>query len=74
MFKIGQTIELIKNKGMGADLGATAIVKHVNKAYVSVIWKRDEKWNNQEDGGYYPIDFKLISQKNQQLEFDFMIG
>ncbi len=71
-FKVGQTVELINGNSMGADAGATAIVKHVYKTYVSVIWKRDSKWHNQGDGGYYPKDFKLVPVKNQQLLFSFM--
>lgn len=35
-------------------------------------WKRDSKWHNQGDGGYYPKDFKLVIRKGEQLLFSFM--
>ena len=72
IFKIGQTVELITGKNMAADEGATAVVKHVGNSYINVIWKRNEKWKNQGDGGYYPTDFKILPVKHQQLLFSFM--
>lgn len=71
-FKVGQTVELINNEEISADLGATAVVIHIDNEYISVIWTRDKKWHNQGDGGYFPTDFKILPQKNQQLEFAFM--
>lgn len=70
-FKIGQRVELINNDSMVAELGATAIVKHVSNVYINVIWKRDSKWHNQGDGGYYSKVFKHV--KNQQLLFEFYV-
>ena len=71
-FKVGQTVKLIKADDVAAELGAAAIVKHIDDRYVSVVWVRDSKWNNQGDGGYYPDDFEAAIIKNQQLLFNFM--
>ena len=57
---------------MGSDVGGTAVIKRVDSVYISVVWKRDEKWHEQGDGGYFPDDFKLVLIKNLQLEFAFM--
>lgn len=71
-FKVGQIVELIEDSEIAAESGATAIVERVNNIYISVVWNRDSKWNNQGDGGYYPKDFKPFIRKGQQLLFDFM--
>ena len=71
-FKVGQTIRLINANDIAAELGATAVVRHINDRYVSVVWIRDSKWNKQGDGGYYPVDFEAAIKKNQQLLFNFM--
>ena len=69
-FKVGQKVILIDNNGMAAPLGAIATVYAVSTQYVSVRWGIDA--NGQGDGGYYPKQFKPLSEKGKQLEFSFM--
>ncbi len=69
-FKVGQTVRLIKNNNMAADIGATAVVDRITSQYVYVTWETN--YNNQGNGGYYPHQFESVIQKGQQLLFSFM--
>ena len=69
-FKVGQKVILIDDKFMGASLGTIAVVYRVDENYVYVHWGHDA--NGQGDGGYYPKQFKPLSEKGKQLEFSFM--
>ena len=69
-FKVGQIVELVDDRDMAADKGATAVVTGIGSRYVDVEWKTLA--NDQMDGGYSPRVFKLIPQKGKQLLFSFM--
>ena len=69
-FKIGQTVKLINNDGIEADIGATAVIYKITDAYVSVHWLTN--YHRQMDGGYWPHQFEPCAEVGQQLEFDFM--
>ena len=69
-FKVGQTVKLVKNSSMGADLGATAIVLHEYGEFIVIKWKMHS--NNQTNGSYYSTRFESAFTKNQQLLFNFM--
>lgn len=74
-FKVGQMVKVVKNSGIVASLGATAIVtktkrKYMNYNLIDVAWKTNS--NNQEDGGYQLWHFEPAIGKNEQLLFSFM--
>lgn len=73
-FKVGQTVELVANSGMVAELGATAIVKRLydynNTSLIKVVWKTG--FGHQMNGGYESYRFKPFFRKNEQLLFEFM--
>lgn len=71
-FVVGQTVELINGDSFAAYSGATAVVESIGRRYIRIVWKRDSKWNNQGNGGYYPKDFKLKHICGEQLLFSFM--
>ena len=73
-FKVGQVVEVIDKKGIGASLGATAVVtRGVHKWHglelIDVEWKTN--YNNQMNGGYRLGHFKPMLAKGQQLLFEF---
>ena len=68
-FKIGQTVRLIKNDDMAAEIGATAVVADIGE-WLSVIWKT--KYHNQGNGGYYSEQFEPAIEVGEQLQFSFM--
>ena len=70
-FCVGQDVVLISNKGMGADVGAKAVVKRITSNFIIVCWY-PHKRNGQMNGDYYPYQFKPIIQTGEQLEFSFM--
>lgn len=69
-FKIGQTVELIDNNGMSAQLGATGVVEDVCGVFLYIQWKTD--YGRSISGAYFLHRFKPYFRKNQQLEFAFM--
>ena len=69
-FKIGQIVKLVKNHGMRAPLGATAIILRIYDEFIVVEWKT--RSNNQVPGSYYSTRFESAFTKNQQLLFNFM--
>lgn len=74
-FKVGQTVEVVDNCGMAAEIGATAVVTSVAYAFcdrivIDVVWKTN--YNNQMNGTYSALHFKPTFRKHQQLLFAFM--
>lgn len=69
-FEIGQTVKLIKNCGMSAAIGATAIVLGNHDEFIVIRWKTHS--NNQTSGSFYLTRFEPVIQKNRQLLFAFM--
>ena len=64
-FKIGDKVELIKNDGMAAKIGARAKVVGYKKndefgKLLVVEWINGGKVNGQLDGGYFPPHFKKV--------------
>lgn len=70
-FKIGQTVVLIDNFAMAAEVGAEGMIYKIGE-YISVKWKENEKWKGQGHGGYYAHQFKPLIEVGEQLVFDFM--
>ena len=60
-FKIGDRVVLVRDGfAMSADIGAEAIIVKFDGDYIYLEWdKTDSRHNEQEDGGYFPQDFKL---------------
>ena len=60
---LGDTIELVNNKGLSADVGARAVVVSTHNvdgdSYILIVWI-DKKSRTQYDGQYCPGTFKLI--------------
>ena len=69
-FRVGQMVKLVKAHGMGAELGATAVILRKNNEFITVSWKTH--FNNQAHGSYYLTRFEPVVMKNQQLLFNFM--
>ena len=69
-FRVGQMVKLVKAHGMGAELGATAVILRKNGEFIIVSWKTH--FNNQAPGSYYSTRFEPVAMKNQQLLFSFM--
>ena len=62
-FKKGDTIELIDNYEIGAQIGARAIVvEEGNGPYVEIKWIRNKKCMGQMDGGYGKETFKIYKR------------
>jgi len=68
-FKVGQTVMLVNRTGIRALVGSIAIIERIDKEFIYVTWTTHQM---QSDGAYYPYRFKLVIEKNQQLEFSFM--
>ena len=68
-FRVGQKVRLIDNSNMAALKGATAMIREVRPLYIDVVWLTDSE--GQMDGAYFPESFEVLSEKNQQLLFDF---
>jgi len=70
VFKKGEILKLIRNKGMNAGIGSTALVLkncYSRDEYVSIKWLElknpkciNLKGGIQIDGEYYPSDFKTL--------------
>lgn len=66
--KKGTLIKLINANGMGAKPGATAVSRGVsfsvilNTELLVVTWVRNHLDGKQNDGGYHPRDFEVVSE------------
>ncbi len=69
-FKVGQTVRLINNSGMSANVGATAVIYSVSYMFLGVNWKTNSR--SQCSGEYYPDKFEPVVKIGKQLVFDFM--
>ena len=67
-FKVGQTVRLIKNNGMAAEIGATAKVTRLGILYLYVEWLTTDS-RSQDNGGYSYASFEPVQG---QLQFSFM--
>lgn len=62
MFKVGDCVELIDDKMLGAPKGSLALVTKVWKDSIDVKWL-PSKQHQQMDGGYHPKRFVLVERQ-----------
>jgi len=75
-FPVGCCVSLIKDKGLSAKRGATAIVigHKRNGMYLDLVWVRNSLSGNQMDGGYEPEGFvKILDKYDDASEIAKMI-
>jgi len=69
MFEVGQTVKVVNNNGIAAEIGATAVIYHISKEYIHLNWKTN--FHFQCDGAYYPSHFIPVETYSKQLHFEF---
>ena len=64
-FKVGDTVELISNRGISAEIGAIGTIYKIDDRYTYISWDREINLQSksQENGAYYPESFKIIKTK-----------
>lgn len=73
-FKKGQIVEYTGsnfNISLAAEIGAKAVVISVDKKFLYLKWIKDNKWNNQRDGGYFPHYFRVVMMSPKK-KFKFL--
>lgn len=65
MFKVGDKVELVDNKGMSNKPGATATVREVKVRNLVIVW---DVQTPQVDGEYFAMRFKLCTPKIDYLK------
>ena len=71
-FKIGQTVKLIDNEGMGVPLGTQAIILKIYEEFLDVKWQIGAGTPTPNKGGWLICRWESVVNIGEQLLFDFM--